>query len=120
MDQNDPEIATIAMETRIAMRLDVCVKNGCTSTDMAMVALLAGDERITPTTLKQAFQNIDYKIKSGTVTLDWENFLLDNWKKPDNRRKNRDLMKLFSKNVQEKKSQDFPEIDWNYIDGLAQ
>lgn len=118
MDQNNLDIATLAMKTRLTMRLDICVQKGCTSTDMVMVALLAGDERISPTTLRLAFR--DYEMEGGLVTVDWENFLLDNWPKFKDRRKNKQLINLFSENVQELDPPDFPEIDWDYIDDLGQ
>jgi RHS repeat-associated protein len=47
MNQGTPSVAALAMKERIAMRLDLCVKNGCKSTDMFIVALLAADERLT-------------------------------------------------------------------------
>ena len=120
MDQANPDVAAIAMKTRISMRLDKCVKNGCTSTDMVMVALLAADERITLSTLNQAFKDDKYNSTNGLVTVDWEKFLEDNWTKGKDRRKNKQLINMFSENVQEAQSQDFPEIKWDYIDSLAQ
>jgi hypothetical protein len=121
MDQDDADVATLAMKTRISMRLDVCVQNGCTDTDMFIVALLAGDERITPQRLDQAFKDKEYESVDGLVTLDWEKFLLENWTKPKDRRKNKQLINLFSENVEQLRSQNnfIPEIDQVYIDGLA-
>ena len=119
VDQDDLDIAILAMNTRIAMRLDICVKNGCSSTDMVMVALLAADERILPKTLKGAFT--DYKLENETTILNWQNFLLDNWDPgPNGQHKNKQLINRFSGNAQESLSQDFPEIDWDYINGLGQ
>jgi hypothetical protein len=81
MDQNDPTVAAIAMRARISIRLDVCVQNGCSNTDMFVVALLAADERMTWQTLNQAFKNDKYNSDDGIVTLNWEKFLKDNWPK---------------------------------------
>ena len=102
------------------MRLDECVKNGCTTADMVMVATLAADERITPNTLKLAFEDDRYNSTNESVVLDWNKFLKDNWTKPKDRQKNKKLINLFSNNVQDLQSQNFPAIDWDYIDGLTQ
>ena len=120
MDQNTPLVAAIAMKTRLSMRLDECVKNGCTTADMVMVATLAADERITPNTLKLAFEDDRYNSTNESVVLDWNKFLKDNWTKPKDRQKNKKLINLFSNNVQDLQSQNFPAIDWDYIDGLTQ
>jgi hypothetical protein len=119
MDQDDADVAALAMKTRISMRLDVCVQNACTGTDMFIVALLAGDERITPQRLDQAFKNEIYESVDGVVTLDWEQFLSDNWTKKKDRDKNKDLINLFSKNVKKLSSQVLSESEWTYIGGLA-
>ena len=123
MDQDDADIATLAMRTRISMRLDVCVQNGCTDTDMFVTTLLAADERITPQTLNQAFKNKDYKSENVSVMLNWEKFLVSNWQpKSDGQQKNIQLINLFSKNVKQLQSQNYyvPDIDWIYIADLAQ
>jgi RHS repeat-associated protein len=119
MDQTKPEVAAIAMRVRISMRLDVCVQNGCSDTDMFIVALLAGDERITPQALNQAFKNDKYNSDNGIVTLNWEKFLADNWPKKRDRNKNNDLMYLFSKNVKKLDPDVLSESEWEYVGGLS-
>ena len=117
MDQNDLDVATLAMRTRISMRLDVCAQNSCTETDMVIVALLAADERFSPDDLKSAFKN--FKSDNELVKINWEAYLAENWTKPNDIDKNKDLINKFSQNVQDLQPQDFPEIDWVYITDLA-
>ena len=120
MDQDKMDVAVIAMKARLTMRLDICVKQECSSSDMVMVALLAADERVTPKTLKAAFQNPSYKSANESVTLDWESFLDgSNWKKGKDRRKNKQLINRFSENVKDLQTDNFPEIDWGYIKDLG-
>jgi len=116
MDQNNSEIAFIAMRKKITLRLDVCVEYGCTNTDMFMSALLAADERVSRIELRNAFRN--YPSTNEAVTVDWKDFLEYNWTSSKDRITNSKLIGLFSKYVMKMQPQGFPEINWDYISTL--
>ena len=119
MDQAKPDVAELAMKTRLIIRLDICVQKKCTPTDMVIVSLLAADERLTTTEIKTALSNAEYKSIHQSVTVNWGEFISDNWPSSDDQSKNKQLINLFTGYVKESQPSDFPLMDWNYISSLS-
>jgi hypothetical protein len=120
MDQNDPDVAFIAMQKRISLRLEAC--KGCTPTDLLIVAALAADERITPQTVSQISSGASqYHAKSGVTRINWKDWLADNVDEA-HPTKNEELIRAFATNVSELQFQGYyaPPASSTYLESLFQ
>ena len=93
-----------------------------TATDMFMVATLSGDERIAPSTLRNAFKNPDYgSTDPQTTIINWKEFLKDNWPQQDDRDNNKNLIQSFMGEVQKPQNEGYsvPNVKWEYVTDLT-
>ena len=120
MNQYDKNVAMLANEVRLTLRLDACVEHKCTSTDMVIAAALSIDEKISVNTLNQAFINKKYKLDNPTSTtgVDWGKFI-DEQMGLDNYDANIRLIHRFTQEVQDlyfgQRGYVPSDVDWNYL-----
>ena len=112
-DQDDMEVARLAMSRRITLRLQACIEVGCSATDQVVVAALAANNSIAPDQIKQAFRNKDNFTSDGNF--DWLSYQKKNEKK-DQYRNRHTLLKEFVNGIDEEFRS--PRVDWDYIQGL--
>ncbi len=120
MDQNDSDVAVMAMRIRISLRLDACVESDCTDTDMFLAAILAADEKVSPDLLSQALDGKYYMPGPNvpdTVTMDWGVYI-DTEHDPAQISR---MILLFSAKALDLEQQGYylPNVDWNYIMDLV-
>jgi hypothetical protein len=115
MDQDNFEVANVAMRTRLALRLNVCARNKCTATDMFVISALSIDEQIAPTQVDQAFNGNFNSKDPATNVVDWNKFITS--------KMGADQFNLIHKiqdqvNALINEGATDPGVDWNYITGL--
>lgn len=112
-DQNDMEVAKLAMFMRMEVRLKACREAGCSATDEVIVAALAANQSISPVDIKRAFQNKKNFTEGGTF--DWLTYLKTN-EKGQEKRNRHTLLLEFVYGIPEKSRS--PRVNWKYIQGL--
>ena len=114
IDPYTPEGAFLGMQERIRERIDACT--GCSDTDKFIVAALGADYNFSANESHVASNSREYKSDSGNVTVNWSKYL--NETQGDSLSKDKDLISLFTSNVQKLKSQGYyvpKEVDFDYI-----
>jgi hypothetical protein len=111
LDQDDYEVAYLAMKTRISLRVKKCINNGCTATDAFIVAALAENESITPKQVQTAINQYRQNDPSKGVIINWKDWLPN--ADPDHLDYNLKLIRTFYSHTG-----DIPGVDPDYIEDI--
>jgi hypothetical protein len=121
MNQMNGNVAMLANEVRLTLRLDVCAENGCTSTDKVIVAAFSIDEKVNVNTISQAFTNKKFRLDNPTTTtaVDWKYFIQDQMGAKDYNDNIR-LIHRFTQMLQDLNNDRNggyvpSDVDWNYL-----
>jgi hypothetical protein len=109
-DQNDYEVAKVAMGRRIGLRLEACELVGCSATDRVIVAALAANEDISADEIIKAFNKEAYWKGD---TFNWNKYL--NTDKP-NPRIRKTIIRQFVDGIDAKHKD--KNVHWDYIERL--
>ncbi len=116
-DQDTDSVATTAMQTRISLRTEKCLNNGCTATDEFLVAALAENESMNPQEVETAI-NKD-KLTPPPVIINWQKWLGPGGGagEPKDISKDLSLISQFKGYVGNRSDLG---VDWGYVDTLLQ
>jgi hypothetical protein len=114
LDQNNDDIAKLAIGRRIAVRLQACRSVGCSATDEVIVAALAANEQISAKEITTSFTNPKYLYPDGSFN--WDAYLQGQSAYNRSYIKTK-LIPQFLEDIDSEHR--YSRIDWDYIEGLT-